>query len=344
MEVTKKITFVVSLVTAGMLCGLPGCVGERPAAQATAPTKVQDPPARAGLDTIAILMPLRAQTKEIWKPLVGDLSAEFNIVTIPAEVGTSIATLGAQLAAVKPVCIVAMDNRTVRLYRDLQRAWPERKFPPAVILMTSFLDQVIGTLRDATGIAYEVPVVTSFVTVREISKKPVRTIGVVHRRVFSDVVAAQTRLASVEKLSVVAAEVDDDPSPHDVDDALYKLMHEREVDALWVLNDNALLTRDALAESWLPRLHQRPIPVVVGVSALVHPEVQFGTFAVLPDHERLGAQAANMIFELADNHWQLKDRSIELPLSVRTVVDIGQLKHHFGLQPGALKKIDEVLE
>lgn len=113
---------------------------------------------------------------------------------------------------------------------------------------------------------------------------------------------------------------------------------------MWVLNDNALLTHDAIAESWLPRLHETPVPVVVGVSALVHPEVEFGTFAVLPDHERLGSQAANLVFELADDQWQLKDRSVELPLSVKTVVDVGQLRDHFGLQPGALKKIDQALE
>jgi hypothetical protein len=289
-------------------------------------------------------MPVRAQTKEIWTSLVTDLSAEFNVVTIPAEVHTSVDSLSDQLAAANPVCIVAMDNRTVRLYRDLQQARPDWRFPPAVILMTSFLDQVIGTLRDATGIAYEVPVVTSFVTVREIAKKPVRKIGVVYRRAFANVVAAQAQLAAIEKLTIVAVEVDDTPSPIDVDDALYMLLHERDVDALWVLNDNSLLTADALSESWLPRLHENPVPVVVGVSALVHPEVQFGTFAVLPDHERLGAQAANIVFELADNHWQLQDRSVELPLSVRTVVDIGQLRARFGLQPGALKKIDEALE
>lgn len=201
MEVSTKITFVVSLITAVVFSALGGCVTQAPNSQEIVAVKVNDPPRRVGFDTIAILMPLRAQTKEIWKPLVSDLSAEFNIVTIPADVGTSVESLGEQLAAARPVCIVAMDNRTVRLYRDLQRALPERRFPPAVILMTSFLDQVIGTLRNATGIAYEVPVVTSFVTVREIAKKPVRKIGVVHRRVFADVVAAQARLAAVEKLT-----------------------------------------------------------------------------------------------------------------------------------------------
>jgi len=232
----------------------------------------------------------------------------------------------------------------VRLYRKLQLDAPGRTFPPAVVLMTSFLEQVIGSLRDATGIAYEVPAVTGFVAVREIVKKPVHKVGVVYRGVFADVVARQTQLAAVEKLTIVGAPVADEPSLNAIDDALYGLVHDQQVDALWVLNDNLLLGGDALTQVWLPRLKDKPVPVVVGVSNLVNPDVHFGTLAMLPDHERLGSQAANLIFELGDNDWKIEDASVELPLSVRTVVDVAQLRHDFGLQPGALKKVDLALE
>jgi hypothetical protein len=344
MAVNRKITFAIWLLLLTALSGVVACGAPKAQSPRATHAEMPDPPRRAGLDTIAIVMPIGAQTREIWKPLVTDLSPEFNVVTIPADAGTTVQKLGEELDRTKAVCIVAMDNRTVGLYRDLQRARPDQHFPPAVILMTSFLDQVVGSLRDATGIAYEVPVVTSFVALREIAKKRVARVGVIYRRVFADVVAAQARLATVEKLTIVGAEVGDTPSSTEIDDALYSLIHDRAVDALWVLNDNALLTRDAIGESWLPRLHDRPLPVVVGVSALVHPEVHFGTVAVLPDHERLGAQAASLIFELADDHWELKDRPVELPLSVRTVVDVEQVRNDFGLQPGALKKIDDALE
>jgi hypothetical protein len=343
MEMTRRGSLVVVLVAAVASLVLPSCYRESSAARRSQSTATLDPPPRTGRKTIAILMPLRPQTLETRKTLVTELASDFNVVTITAE-GISAQQLGEQLGAVQPACIVVMDNRTVRLYRELQRVAPDRKFPPAVILMTSFLDQMIGTLRDATGIAYEVPAVTSFVAVRELAKKSVRRIGVIHRRVFGDLVATQTRLAAVEKLTIVAAEVADEPSLKDIDDALYTLIHDRHVDALWILNDNALLDRHALTDVWLPRLHDAPVPVVVGVSTLVDPEVRFGTLAVLPDQGRLGSQAANMIFEIADNDWQLQDRRVELPLSVHTVVDVGQLRHDFGLQPGALEKVDEALE
>jgi hypothetical protein len=305
---------------------------------------VADPPRERGRETIAVLMPFHAETNQIRKALVTDLADEFNVVTLRVEANTSVERLAEQLDAARPSCVVVLENRTVRLYRKLQREAPERSFPPAVVLMTSFLEEVIGTLRDATGIAYEVPAVTGFVAVREIVKTPVQTVGVVHRHAFADVVARQTQLASVEELAIVSREVPDEPSLNEIDDAVYSLIHEQGVDALWVLNDNSLLSGDALTEVWLPRLRDKPVPVVVGVSNLVHPDVHFGTLAMLPDHERLGSQAANLIFEIGDNDWKIEDSSVELPLSVRTVVDVGQLRHDFGLQPGALKKVDQALE
>jgi hypothetical protein len=340
----RRTSLVVSLVAALASFGLPGCYKQVSVVQKTAPSTIADPPQRSGHKTVAILMPFRTQTVETRNALVDDLSSSFNVVTIRAEADVSVEQIGRDLDAAKPACIVVMDNRTMRLYRELQRAAPNRKFPPAVILMTSFLEQVIGTLRDATGIAYEVPAVTSFVAARELAKKPIRRVGVIYRRAFAGMIARQARLAALEQLTIVGAEVAEQPGLNAIDDALYDLVHERHVDALWVLNDNTLLGRDALAEVWLPRLRDTPVPVVVGVSTLVRPEAGFGTLAVLPDHQGLGSQAANTIFALSDNDWKIGDLRVDLPISVRTVANVGQLRHDFGLKPGALDRIDEPLE
>jgi hypothetical protein len=69
-----------------------------------------------------------------------------------------------------------------------------------------------------------------------------------------------------------------------------------------------------------------------------------GTMATVPDHQALGLQAANLIFDLADSGWNFNDRGIELPLSVKTVVDIKQVRERFGLKEGALRHIDRPLD
>lgn len=305
----------------------------------------EDGPSRPELDTIAVLTPLEEETHEMWSALVLELEEDFNIVTVPVTKTTAPDHLGRELARVTPSCVIVVDNRTLGLYRRLQNMRPEHVFPPSVIVMTSFLERAIGSLRSATGIAYEVPAVSSVVALREVSEKKVERVGVVHRRTFSRVVEAQLRLAAVEKVQLIPIVLPDDPQPEEVEDSLDLLVVKHKVDALWVLNDNRLLRPDLLMSSWLPVLQFRPIPVIVGVSALVNPDVHFGTLAVIPHHKRLGVQAANLVFDLSDNDWRLEEANrVELPLSVTMVVDVAQVSDFFGLKPDALAKIDEAVE
>ena len=112
-----------------------------------------------------------------------------------------------------------------------------------------------------------------------------------------------------------------------------------------MLNDNGLIRDSAfLAESWRAELSDAKIPLLVGVPNLVDPAETLGTLAAVPDHEALGLQAANLIFDLADNDWNVAERAIELPLSVKTVVDVKQVRERFGLKLDALKHIDRPLE
>lgn len=340
----KRVTVAVGALSL-LLAAAPGCTPTPEVAPAKAELAFHDTPAEAGRDTVAILTPLEEETQELWQSLVQELGEEFNVATVPVGRTTGSRHLARELERLHPSCIVVVDNRTLELYRQLQAQRPNESFPPAVVVMTSFLERAIGGLRDATGIAYEVPAVSSIVALREVSQLDVQRVGVVHRQTFKDVIATQTRLAALEKVELIPIAVPNDPSPEIVEDSLDRLVVEQNVDALWVVNDNRLLTADLLMNSWLPVLRFRPIPVIVGVSALVHPEVHFGTLAVLPHHAELGVQAANLIFDLSDSGWKLEqERHVELPLRVMTVVDVNQVDDYFGLEADALAKIDQAVK
>src|SRR5262249_22667273 len=110
-------------------------------------------------------------------------------------------------------------------------------------------------------------------------------------------------------------------------------------------NDNVLLTSRLISSVWLPLMNRRHrVPVIVGVSSLLSSEVQMGSLAMLPDHAALGVQTANLVFDLADQDWVVGNRGIQLPVSVKTVVDIDQVRQYFGLQENAVDKIDQVIE
>jgi len=78
---------------------------------------------------------------------------------------------------------------------------------------------------------------------------------------------------------------------------------------------------------------------------LVSAKQPFGTFAVLPDHVALGAQAAGLLFDIADAGWRVPDDAlVQLPLSTTTAVDLVQARAHFSLREDALRQVDRVLD
>jgi hypothetical protein len=134
------------------------------------------------------------------------------------------------------------------------------------------------------------------------------------------------------------------PNSSEIKRAVRRL--KERVNVLWILNDDHLLTPRLIAEAWLPALDERPwCPSIVGVSSLVSAKNSFGTFAVLPDHVALGAQAGSLMADIADNDWKIpRGELVQLPLSVMTTIDLVQAKERFELRPEATQQVDRILE
>ena len=126
--------------------------------------------------------------------------------------------------------------------------------------------------------------------------------------------------------------------------ALKELFKGEKIDALWIPNDNVLLEKDIIEDIWIPLLDKYKVPVAVGLEIFVRPELNFGTFAVLPDHFSLGNQVADMIFELKSNSWVFGEKNIEPPISVHKIINYSQAKERFGINDQSLENIDIILK
>ncbi len=305
---------------------------------------IVDPPAPAGARTLLIAMPSSPTFLDVRKSLVSELGRSFRIETFVVVSSTTPDEIGNAVARAKPACVVLMNNATMGLVSAYEHAHPDRAVPPTVLLMASLIEGVQPTLKNSTGIAYEVPGVTAFVNLRAIVNIPIRRVGVAFRPALRRFVERQRVLATTEKIQLVPIAVPNDVTAEGLRDALESLVKDGHVDAIWMLNDNALV-RDARFrdDAWRVALGDR-LPLIVGAANLVNPASPLGTIAVVPDHEALGLQAANLIFELADDGWKVQSHPTELPLSVKTVVDIRSARDHFGLRVEALKHIDRPME
>jgi hypothetical protein len=218
-----------------------------------------------------------------------------------------------------PSAVVLVDNPTVSVYASWARTQPAP--PPSVIVMSSFAEQLQPGVPNSTGISFESPAVTSLLDLRRILKVPVRTAGVVYRHGFESYVRQEQARAAREKIDLVIEADRKMPTAAEVERALGRL-RARGIDALWVTNDNGLLSTGLLHDVWVPFVERNRIPVIVGVPSLLSEDVKFGTFAAVPDIEGIGLQAADLIYSLSDNEWKPPTLRVQPPLSVRTYVDL----------------------
>jgi hypothetical protein len=292
-------------------------------------------------------MPDTTQTREVWTGLRDELQRDFALVAVRVEGSDAAADLSAAIERHRPNGIVLMNNPTVAAYRAYQQQAARKEFPPAVVVMTSAFDPLSGRphqLLAATGISYEVPLITAVTNLRQVIASPVDKVGVVVRPSLLGFVRRQATLAAREKIVVVEQAVSPSPNSSEIKWALRKL--KSRVDALWILNDDRLLTPRLIADGWLPGLGERPYTAtIVGAPSLVSPRQSFGTFAVLPDHTALGVQAASLIFDLAEGGWALPaGGDVQLPVSTQTTVDLVQVRQRFPLRADGLQHVDRILE
>ncbi|HKO52406.1 MAG TPA: hypothetical protein VJV79_32085 [Polyangiaceae bacterium] len=295
-------------------------------------------------ETILVCMPETPQTMEVWSGLRDELSKNYSLVALRVEDRAGRSVIEEGVRRHRPASIVLMNNPTVAAYNDFQRNNKSTTFPPVVIVMTSFLEAGRLQVSGATGISYEVPLITVVTNLRKLIDRPIDRIGVIHRPELSSFVERQAILAAREQIGVVREVVGSSPNASELKRALRRL--KERAGAVWVLNDDHLLSPTLIADAWLPGLNERPwSPTIVGAASLVSPLQSFGTFAVLPDHSALGAQAASLVFDIADNGWALPpDLQTQLPVSTTTTLDLAQVRERFSLRNDALRQVDRVLD
>ncbi len=299
---------------------------------------------KAGAPLVLVMMPDTRQTREAWTGMSDELKSECHLVAVRSDTDNAVATISTAIAQFRPKAIVLMNNPTVAAYREYRRLNARAARLPAVVTMTSLLSTEELAAIDATGVAYEVPLITVVTNLRKLMATPIDRVAVVHRAPFAGFVQHQIALAEREQIVLSRFEVSATPNPSELKAALRDAkLHS---DALWILNDDRLLSQFLIAEGWLPALNERPWrPTIVGAASLVSAVQSFGTFAVLPDHTALGEQTASLVMDLESSDWELPQScEAQEPLSTTTTVDLTQAEERFSLRKDALAQIDRIVQ
>ncbi len=296
------------------------------------------------MDSVLVIREGGKNFKEAVDGLISELEDEMSVNEIILYTKTSSLNIAEKINAVSPKIIVLMDNRAIALFSRYQNNLPESAEKiPSLAMMGVFMDLALKGLKNASGIYYKVPVVTSVVSLREILDMPFDKVGIVHRAFSQSYVDRDKEYCAKEGIILqpylISGKLRYESK---LKKGLEHLMNKDNIDAILVPNDSALINSRLLQSVWLPFARDFKRPIIVGVEVLVNPQLNFGTFAVIPDHTELGTQAAEIILEARDNKWTF-DHKIVPPRSVYKIINFEQSKRLFNVDEERLQDVDNIL-
>ena len=249
-----------------------------------------------------------------------------------------------RLSGFRPDFLILMDNPSVYAYKEFLQETKDKLELPSLSMLGIDIGQSMEGLKNAVGINYEVPLVTSIVDFRNIVKDSIHRVGVIHRNVMADFIRKNQDFCRDEKIDLIAMQLakSEEENLESITNNL-KLLNGK-VDAFWVLNDNVLLTREIIIKVWIPLASQFKKPIIVGAEPLASPGINFGSFAVVPDHYSLGVQAINRVLDYFEYGTLEGELKIEEPLSTHKVLNKRQDETFFRLKDTIHQTIDKVLK
>jgi len=277
--------------------------------------------------------------------LIEELEEEFAIDETVIDKGTESDEIAKKVSAVNPKIVVLMDNIAISKYRKFQ-AESGNTGVPVVCLMATFMNFAIKGMKNATGIFYEVPVVTSAVHLRSVLKNtPLGKIGVIHREFMGPLIEMNRIFCEKEKIDLVSYSIPNKGNfKSKIKRGLKKLYKNYDIDALWVLNDSRLINKKLMKSVWLPFSKRFEKPIIAGVEVLTEPKLDFGTFAVIPDPIESGAQAAEMVFDIMENDWKVVENIVVPPRSVFKILNLKRAVELSDVDEEKLETINKILK
>jgi hypothetical protein len=296
--------------------------------------------------SVLVVRPEGSQFRDAVQGMVDDLGSEFSISELILDRQNR--SLDRALRHIKPFAVVLMDNSAITGYRNWLTGAGDSSVspPPAIALMGILVGKAIAGMPNTEAISYEIPIVTSAVHLRSIINAPIKKIGVVHRSLMDDLIEQNRESCLRENFFIINKSLPDNSifMRFKLKKALLDLLENEQVDALWVPNDNILLSPSFLTMVWIPQVKKYRKPVIVGIEALAKPDLEFGTLAVLPDHVALGVQAVALLLDARENKWKVRSGAVEPSLSVYKVLNLRQARAWYKVPMDRCKVIDKFLQ
>lgn len=281
--------------------------------------------------------------------LINEIRDEFVISMEEITDKTSIEEIDSLIDGYNPPKVVVLiGNNAIRLYNKYSHENKQKTESLQVVAILALdIQRAVTGIANVNCIAYETPMVTALVNFRRVLNKPLSKVGVLYRKSFEEFVKKHTEFCLNENIEIKGIEISDAAAKHqiEINNALMTLLKKEQVEAIWVANDNVLLKPELLGNVWIPVIKKyKKIPLVVGVESLVSSDLNFGTFAVIPDPVALGEQTAEIIYELKADDWSHSGVKIHPIISMYSVLNVKKASEVVNKEELKIYEVSKVID
>ena len=198
-------------------------------------------------DPVLILRGEGQEFRDVLSGLTSEIINDFIIHDMVVTKKTAISDIESEVTSKKPKLAVLMDNLAISLFKKYHSGIRDTsQVLPSVSLMGVLVANAIDGLSNATGISYEVPAVTSILSLRTVLNRQINTVGVVHREFLENFIEVNKAFCKKERIDLIDISLPNKSRnmKYLLRKALAELIETRGIQALWVPNDNLLLQSD----------------------------------------------------------------------------------------------------
>ena len=234
-----------------------------------------------------------------------------------------------KIDATKPSLILLLDNVAVKKAKKLLEE--HSKLPPMIATMALNLRHSLRDIDDIAGVGYEVSGYTIVSELNKIINRKLRKIKVIYRAsLFKELVVDAKKQLKRENISLHSVNVET-PDSSDMNAKIKEEISKLDgYDALWIMLDSSLLTKENFSQVWIKGARSAEIPFLCGVEKFALPPINLCPFAAYPNTRGLASHVAEIALSILDGDAVASDYGVEYLTSSDKIINLPSLKR-FGL-------------
>lgn len=260
-------------------------------------------------ENILILRPIKIEYKAIESGLKHYFGDNYNI--LPLVNCNTAACLTQNIKNETPVAIVAMGEDMIY---SLKKNLPSSaQNIPIFSVMKSYSPSQRYKIKNSYTLNYETPFIVYINKLKKDLKVSINRVGVIHSNRFSsfkvDEFINSSKEKSIQVLSKMIITTDKNRNiDNDIDAAFTTLCNENKVNAILLLDDNSLLTKDLIEKCWNPLSSAYNVPIIVPSKTYLSEPSNFGTIAINANLKVTGKQLGSSINNVLNNKIEKKNQ------------------------------------